>query len=309
MERPLPLPTTGPKYAGAPASESQYQDVEKLLTHQDYSILQILYDAAQTPANGCTRSQLCHISNLTLEKVDASLSHLATFHAINSIGSRGKEVLYGIGPIGNEYLSRHNSKLESVHSETKPMRSRATPKPIPETFAATVFRVLIASPSDVAAERDAIEEVINDWNVHHSEEQKVILLPIRWEKSATPEMGDNPQSILNRQLVDKCQILLGVFWGRIGTKTKNAESGTVEEIEQFIASKRPAMLYFSGKSIPQSKLDTKQYERLKTLKRNYQPRGIIWSFKSLPELREQISRHLTATVNKMSVTANPLASS
>jgi nucleoside 2-deoxyribosyltransferase len=56
-------------------------------------------------------------------------------------------------------------------------------------------------------------------------------------------MGDHPQSILNRQLVDRCDLLVAVFRTRLGTPTPHGPSGTAEEIERFIASRKPVLLY------------------------------------------------------------------
>src|SRR5579871_1904897 len=101
------------------------------------------------------------------------------------------------------------------------------------------YEVLIASPGDVQAERQIIVECIDDWNAAHSRSSSVILQPRRWELDVYPELGDRPQEIINKQIVDTADIVLGVFWHRIGTPTGQAESGTVEEIERFVAAKRP----------------------------------------------------------------------
>ena len=95
-------------------------------------------------------------------------------------------------------------------------------------YQVTVYKVLIASPSDVVHERKAIPEVIGSWNATHSEDYGVILMPVMWETHSTPGMGDRPQAILNKQLVASCDLLVWAFWTRIGTYTGVAESGTVE---------------------------------------------------------------------------------
>lgn len=47
-------------------------------------------------------------------------------------------------------------------------------------------------------------------------------------------MGISPQSIINEQILDKCDFLVGVFWKRIGTATDKYASGSVEEIEKHM---------------------------------------------------------------------------
>ena len=97
-------------------------------------------------------------------------------------------------------------------------------------YNASVFNVMIASPSDVASERSIVREVIYDWNAVHSEEKSMVLLPVESESHSSPEMG-RPQEIINRQTVDKCDLLVGIFGTRIGTDTGEYDSGTIEEIE------------------------------------------------------------------------------
>lgn len=94
------------------------------------------------------------------------------------------------------------------------------------SYQATVYRIFIASPSDVVEEREVIPKVIHSWNAANSLYHKVMLEPVKSETHATPEMGDRAQAIINKQLVEKCDILIGVFRTRLGTPTGEAESGT-----------------------------------------------------------------------------------
>src|SRR4051794_518434 len=101
-------------------------------------------------------------------------------------------------------------------------------------FKANTYRVMIASPSDLAEERQAVTEAINEWNALHAIAESVVLLPVKWETHAIPQSGIRPQEAINGQLVTESDILIGLFWTRIGTGTGVAESGTVEEIDQFV---------------------------------------------------------------------------
>src|SRR5580704_16532180 len=83
------------------------------------------------------------------------------------------------------------------------------------SFKANTFRVMIASPSDLAEERLAATEAINDFNDQHSAAEGVVLLPVKWETHATPQAGIRPQEAINEQLVQKCDILVGLFWTKI----------------------------------------------------------------------------------------------
>jgi hypothetical protein len=84
-------------------------------------------------------------------------------------------------------------------------------------FESRVFQLLIASPSDVADERSVITDLVEEWNYANSRERGVVILPLAWETHTSPEMGAPPQTIINRQIVDECDLVVGVFWNRLGT--------------------------------------------------------------------------------------------
>jgi hypothetical protein len=79
--------------------------------------------------------------------------------------------------------------------------------------------VLIASPSDLEDERRAATEAVNDWNAQHAAAEAIVLLPVKWETHATPQMGVRPQEVVNRQLVSNSDLLVGMFWTKVGAST------------------------------------------------------------------------------------------
>jgi hypothetical protein len=68
------------------------------------------------------------------------------------------------------------------------------------SYRATVFKVMIASPGDVASERTLIREVLAEWNAIHPEARKLVVLPVGWETHTSPAMGEPPQAIVNRHI-------------------------------------------------------------------------------------------------------------
>ena len=167
------------------------------------------------------------------------------------------------------------------------------------SYNAIVYRILIASPNDVKKERQAIPEVIGMWNATHSIYHKVVLLPVMWETHSTPAMGDRPQAIINKQLVQSCDILVGAFWTRIGTHTGVAESGTVEEIEEFRQSGKPILLYFSSAPVALESVDQEQYKRLVEFKKECQQHGLTENYESISGLREKLLRHINGVVREI----------
>jgi len=166
------------------------------------------------------------------------------------------------------------------------------------SYQAKVFNVLIASPGDVASERAIIRDVIYEWNAVHSVTRNIVLLPIGWESHSSPEMGASPQTIINKQILEKCDLLVGVFWTRIGTPTKEHPSGTVEEIEKHIQSGKPAMLYFSGQPVVMESVDLEQYQELQTFKKSCQSRGLYESYDSHSDFKDKFYRQLQLKVNQ-----------
>jgi hypothetical protein len=166
-------------------------------------------------------------------------------------------------------------------------------------FRAEIYRVLIASPADLSDERKAATEAINDWNAQHAVAEATVLLPVKWETHATPEAGVRPQGALNHQIVDSCDLLIGMFWTRFGTNTGVAESGTAEEIERFVRDGKPAMLYFSRRPIDPNKIDLKQQKKLRAFKNETYKTAIAQNFTSTTELHSLLLRNLMIQVRQM----------
>ena len=159
-----------------------------------------------------------------------------------------------------------------------------------------VYRVMIASPSDLAEERQVATDAVNEWNAQHADAERVVLLPVKWETHAIPTTGVRPQSAINDQLVDGCDILIGMFWTKLGTSTEVAASGTAEEIDRFVAAGKPAMLYFSRRKIPRDKIDPKQAAKLKKFRTSTYKNALVGSFDSIGDLKRVLLRDITRQV-------------
>jgi hypothetical protein len=162
-----------------------------------------------------------------------------------------------------------------------------------------VYRVMIGSPSDLAEERQAATDAVNEWNAQHADAEGVVLLPVKWETHALPTSGVRPQSAINDQLVDRCDILVGMFWTKLGTSTGIAASGTVEEIDRFVSDGKPTMLYFSGRKVSKAKLDPKQSAKLKKFKAATYKKALVGSFDSAASLKRVLLRDLTRQVRML----------
>jgi hypothetical protein len=160
---------------------------------------------------------------------------------------------------------------------------------------AIVINVLIASPSDVSEERDVVTSVIYSWNAAHYETTGIMLNPVRWETHSFPASGDRPQAIINKQIVDRGDLLIGIFGYRLGTPTGVAQSGTIEEIEEFRKSGKHVALYFSTADVPRD-IDRNQLDALDNYRRERQSDTLYFPFKSAEELRGLLTQHLPKIV-------------
>jgi len=124
----------------------------------------------------------------------------------------------------------------------------------------TVLEVFIASPGDVAPEREVLESVVSEFNLTWGDRHQVRLELLKWETHSRPAMGEDAQDVINRQIRDGYDIFLGIMWGRFGTATARADSGTEEEFQRAYdrlknGDRVQIMLYFKDAGIAPSKLD------------------------------------------------------
>lgn len=166
-------------------------------------------------------------------------------------------------------------------------------------FNSRVFRIFIASPSDVQEERDIIARIIREWNDLHSYERKVVLLPLRWETHSAPELNRRPQEIINTEIVDLADMAVGVFWTRIGTPTGGFESGTIEEIERIGNAGKLVMCYFSKAKVELDKVDLEQYKSLKEFKKKTYPNGLIEQYSNSVEFRDLFAKQLEIKIRTL----------
>lgn len=128
--------------------------------------------------------------------------------------------------------------------------------------------------------------------------RSIVLLPVSWETHSAPDLSARPQEIINKQVLKDCDLLVGVFWTRIGTSTGEYASGTVEEIEEHLAKGKPAMLYFSNTPVELDSVDAEQYKQLKDFKKNCYDRGLVESFSNPTEFKEKFSKQLQIKLNE-----------
>jgi uncharacterized protein (DUF1330 family) len=164
---------------------------------------------------------------------------------------------------------------------------------------ARVFSLFLAGAGDVVDEQGVVRQLVEEWNVQHGLSQEGLITVTSWKTSTYPDAGGEAQEIINRQVVDDADIVVGVFWTRFGTPTAAADSGTQEEIERSIAASKKVMVYFSDRAVAPSTLDSKQYAKVQSFKKKYADRGLYSSYKDLDAFRSNFRTHLSRLMNDL----------
>lgn len=160
-------------------------------------------------------------------------------------------------------------------------------------YDATLFPVLVSGPSDVDDELGEVIAAMTAWNDRHGDRVSVRMDPRTWRSHGSPQLGGDPQEIINRQVADKCDAVIAVFGARLGTETPRAVSGTAEEIERLDAAGKRVMVYFSTGDIPRDRFSPEQFQALEAFKQQLRSKGLLGEFTSRSDLRVQLDSHMS----------------
>src|SRR5690242_110041 len=101
------------------------------------------------------------------------------------------------------------------------------------------YHVFVASPGDVAAERDAVRRYFDRLNRTAGVTWRARFQVIDWENFATAGVG-RPQELITRQTLerfrDSLALVVVIMAQRFGMPTGVAESGTEEEVRWALAA-------------------------------------------------------------------------
>lgn len=167
------------------------------------------------------------------------------------------------------------------------------------TKQANRLKVFVASPSDIKDERVILEEVIDDINKIFTPRFGWEFELVRWEMDTYPSIGDDAQSVINNQIGDDYDVLVGILWTRIGTTTKRSVSGTVEEIMRAYQKAKETpdriqlMIYFRNSPVLPDDIDGNQISQVHEFKKRISDLGVYWwSYNSIRDFERHIRLHL-----------------
>lgn len=160
-------------------------------------------------------------------------------------------------------------------------------------YLATIIKVFISSPGDVKEIRAAARDVCNELTALQAESTRMLFEPVMWEEDAVPEYAPEagPQGPINRQLVEPSDILVAIFWSKLGHETPDAPSGTVSEINRFIAAGKPVLIYQWAKGVSVD-ADRKELLRLDKYIKSIRQRSLYVRFEELEAFKQNLRKAL-----------------
>ncbi len=165
----------------------------------------------------------------------------------------------------------------------------------------TVYRVVLAGPSDVDKEINRIKMNTRSLsNTYFS--KKIGYYTYDWKMSAPKFHIHGPQGVIDKDMkINRSDIFICVFKKRYGTSIKNSKSGTEHELNRAIKSwkktSRPQIkMYFKKINDKERQLlkgnDKKQYENVLNLKKRMEKMALYFPFHSENDLSNKIYEHL-----------------
>lgn len=173
-------------------------------------------------------------------------------------------------------------------------------------YLANVYNIMIGAPSDIKDEVRIACQAINRWNNVHSEINKMVLLPLHWSFSSYPSSGCHPQKSINKQIVDKSDLMLCFFGTRIGSPTDTEISGTVEEMKEHIKAGKTVMIFFRTSIDNITDIDLEQLKRIKDFREDIKDSVMWWEYSSIETLSPILYEKLEQFVNDNWAQANQL---
>lgn len=179
-----------------------------------------------------------------------------------------------------------------------------------------LISIFLASPGDVAEERQLARHVIEEINRTTGRERNFRLEVIGWDTDSFATYGGDGQSLINDQIgqMEDHDLFVGILWNRFGSPTPRADSGTEEEFnraeESFRRIGQPNIMFYFSQRLTnlRSAAELGQKSKVLTFKERVQQGGLTGDYTNPTEFqakfRHDLSRWLAA---RTAVTPDPPA--
>ncbi|MBC7980301.1 MAG: hypothetical protein H7Y36_07035 [Armatimonadetes bacterium] len=168
-----------------------------------------------------------------------------------------------------------------------------------------IIKLTFCGPSDVQKELSIAREVVTEWNIQHGDALATMIKFQHWNTDSTPDMSERGQAVINRQLIDESEIVVAVFWGRFGTPTIFAGSGTEEEIRRSMARDTRVLLYFSLLEAVRAPQNSLQSEKVKAFRQEMFDAGLAATFQNRKAFERDFRTHLAKAIHELLAANKP----
>ena len=158
----------------------------------------------------------------------------------------------------------------------------------------TTITIFLASPGDVLPERELVASTVDKWNRIRGRETAVHFDLLRWETNVSAGFSTDGQKVINDQIGLDYDVLIALFWARIGTATPRSESGTTEEYERALSRFREGeaidiAFFFKDAPVPIGDIDPSQIQGVNDLRSQVSADGALYKlFKDEDGLRFEV---------------------
>lgn len=168
------------------------------------------------------------------------------------------------------------------------------------------LQVFVASPSDTRQERGSLHGIIEELNLGLADSRGIVLELVQWETHSWPGVGVDPQDVINHQ-IDVPDIVIGIFWKRLGTETGRAASGSVEEIENALRLRAAGraievLVYFNEETYFPRQEELEQVAGVLRFRDQLAGKGLLTaSYQGLEDFKSKVRLHLTNVIRRWPV--------
>lgn len=159
-----------------------------------------------------------------------------------------------------------------------------------------ILHLTICGPGDVAKEIAIAKEVVDEWNARNFDHLNSGIQARHWVSDAAPSMRARGQEVINWELIDTADLVVAIFWQRLGSPTGLHDSGTAEEVNRAQARGIEVMVYFSDIEDIRANPDPDQRDMLCAYRAKAMQTGLPWTFRSRDEFRKRFADHLAKKV-------------
>jgi hypothetical protein len=169
--------------------------------------------------------------------------------------------------------------------------------------------VFISSPGDVQPERDIVQKVIERLNDLSHIAARYVLKPYAWEKSVPAVIGESPQKVVDKYMLqaEHSDLFIGILWSRMGTPVldevtgKEYQSGTEYEFihayNSYQAKKKPQILLYRSMQPIAPTADFEQAAKVQAFFKRFEGKdaefkGLYRTYKTLDEFDDMIFQDL-----------------